>query len=128
VTALNRESKAKKGLLSKNDQIQVSNKAGDVLLASAVRSVGTAAKDACNVILADFAVHGHAKPSGVATPAPEPAAPSTQTPQSTAVPSGVPATEIAISSTPDGADIEIDGNFLLGTLHQHSAWRRAITS
>src|SRR5438552_218083 len=39
VTGLNRESKAKKGLFSKNNQIQVSNKAGDVLLASTVRSV-----------------------------------------------------------------------------------------
>lgn len=63
VTSLNRESKAKKGVFSKNNQLQVSNKAGDVLMASTVRSVATAAKDACNLILNDFAAHGHPAPS-----------------------------------------------------------------
>jgi hypothetical protein len=68
VTSLNRESKAKKGVFSKNNQIQVSNKAGDVLLSSSVRSVATAAKDACNLILSDFAAHGHARSSVSAPP------------------------------------------------------------
>jgi hypothetical protein len=62
VTSLNRESKAKKGVFSKNNQLQVTNRAGDVLLSSAVRSVATAAKDACNLILSDFAAHGHPRP------------------------------------------------------------------
>ena len=65
VTSLNRESKAKKGVFSKNNQIQVSNRAGDVLLSSTVRSVVTAAKDACNLILSDFAAHGHARSTAV---------------------------------------------------------------
>jgi hypothetical protein len=63
ITSLNRESKAKKGVFSKNNQIQVSNRAGDVLLSSTVRSVATAAKDACTLILSDFAVHGHPRSS-----------------------------------------------------------------
>jgi PDZ domain len=63
VTSLNRESKAKKGVFSKNNQLQVTNRAGDVLLSSAVRSVATAAKDACNLILSDFAAHGHPSPT-----------------------------------------------------------------
>jgi PDZ domain len=62
VTSLNRESKAKKGVFSKNNQLQVTNRAGDVLLSSAVRSVATAAKDACSLILSDFAAHGHPRP------------------------------------------------------------------
>jgi hypothetical protein len=65
VTSLNRESKAKKGVFSKNNQIQVSNRAGDVLMSSTVRSVATAAKDACNLILSDFAAHGHPRPSAL---------------------------------------------------------------
>jgi hypothetical protein len=68
ITSLNRESKAKKGVFSKNNQIQVSNRAGDVLLASTVRSVATAAKDACNLILSDFAAHHARLESGRLTP------------------------------------------------------------
>jgi hypothetical protein len=77
MTSLNRESKAKKGVFSKNNQIQVSNRAGDVLMSSTVRSVATAAKDACNLILSDFAAHGHPRPTAnrvvpnLETPQPE---------------------------------------------------------
>jgi hypothetical protein len=125
VTGLNRESKAKKGLFSKNDQIQVSNKAGDVLLSSTVRSVATAAKDACKVILSDFAAHGHAKPAAAEQPTTA-SAPAklvdTAAPQNTTalVQSAVATqtnatTELDITSSPDGADIEIDGRFVGNT-------------
>jgi hypothetical protein len=120
VTSLNRESKAKKGILSKNDQIMVSNKAGDVLLSSTVRSVSTAAKDACNIILSDFATHGHAKPAASA-PASSDAPPvmannlqAAATPQNSGA-SQNDTTELNISSTPAGADIEIDGRFVGNT-------------
>jgi hypothetical protein len=110
VTSLNRESKAKKGIFSKNDQIMVSNKSGDVLLSSAVRSVATAAKDACNLILADFALHGHAKPTGTVQPTAQ-SGPAAITPQATANVD----TELDFSSSPDGADIEVDGRFVGNT-------------
>jgi hypothetical protein len=110
VTSLNRESKAKKGILSKNDQIMVSNKAGDVLLSSTVRSVSTAAKDACNII----------KPTAGA-PASSDAPPvmannlqAAATPQNSGA-SQNDTTELNISSTPVGADIEIDGRFVGNT-------------
>jgi hypothetical protein len=118
VTGLNRESKAKKGLFSKNNQIQVSNKAGDVLLASTVRSVATAAKDACNLILADFAVHGHARPVAAATPVvpPVPVAENFQpSGQTSPVQRSDASTELEITSTPPNADIEIDGSFVGNT-------------
>jgi PEGA domain/PDZ domain len=118
VTGLNRESKAKKGLFSKNNQIQVSNKAGDVLLASTVRSVATAAKDACNLILSDFAVHGHARPVAATTPVvpPVPVAENFQpSGQASPVQRSDASTELDITSTPPNADIEIDGSFVGNT-------------
>jgi hypothetical protein len=55
---MNRESKQNRGLLRSNSQIQVANKAGDVIGTNATRTVGNAAKDACNLILADWQAHG----------------------------------------------------------------------
>src|SRR6476646_1258656 len=49
IVMLNRESKQNRGLLRSNSQIQVANKAGDVLGAKATHTVGNAAKDACNL-------------------------------------------------------------------------------
>src|ERR1700739_3407014 len=58
IVMMNRESKQNRGLLRTNSQIQVANKAGDVLGTNATRTVGNAAKDACNMILADWQAHG----------------------------------------------------------------------
>src|SRR5690348_13334789 len=58
IVMLNRESKQNRGLLRSNSQIQVANKMGDVLGAKATHTVGNAAKDACNLILADWQEHG----------------------------------------------------------------------
>lgn len=72
---LNRESKKNRGLLRTNSQIQVANRMGDVLGTNATRTVGNAAKDACQLILADWSQHGRlqapeATPAPAATPAP----------------------------------------------------------
>ena len=58
IVMMNRESKQNRGLLRSNSQIQVANKAGDVLGTNATHTVGNAAKDACNLIVADWAAHG----------------------------------------------------------------------
>jgi hypothetical protein len=55
---MNRESKKNRGLLRSNSQVQVANKAGDVLGTNATHTVGNAAKDACQLILADWQTHG----------------------------------------------------------------------
>ncbi len=58
IIMMNRESKKNRGLLRTNSQIQVANKAGDVIGTNATRTVGNAAKDACNLIMADWQTHG----------------------------------------------------------------------
>ena len=58
IIMMNRESKKNRGLLRSNSQIQVANKEGDVIGTNATRTVGNAAKDACNLILADWQAHG----------------------------------------------------------------------
>ena len=65
IVMLNRESKQNRGLLRSNSQIQVANKAGDVLGAKATHTVGNAAKDACNLILADWQEHAREEESAI---------------------------------------------------------------
>lgn len=67
IIMMNRESKQNRGLLRSNSQIQVANKAGDVLGTNATRTVGNAAKDACALIVADWQAHGRL--NNQATPA-----------------------------------------------------------
>ncbi|HLZ39864.1 MAG TPA: hypothetical protein VKQ11_02820 [Candidatus Sulfotelmatobacter sp.] len=55
---LNRESKKNRGLLRSNSQVEVANRQGDVLGTNATHTVGNAAKDACQLITADWAQHG----------------------------------------------------------------------
>lgn len=74
IVMMNRESKQNRGLLRSNSQIQVANKAGDVIGTNATHTVGNAAKDACNLIVADWASHGPVNvQQGSEAPAPEPA-------------------------------------------------------
>jgi hypothetical protein len=70
IVMMNRESKQNRGLLRTNSQIQIANKVGDVIGTNATRTVGNAAKDACNTIMADWQAHG---PMNVPTPAAAPA-------------------------------------------------------
>src|SRR5438045_445139 len=66
---LNRESKQNRGLLRSNNQLQVANKSGDILGTSATHTVGNAAKDACELIQADWQAHGRASaPAASAAP------------------------------------------------------------
>jgi hypothetical protein len=55
---LNRESKQKRGLLRTNNQVQVANRAGDVLDSHATRMVSNASKDVCGLILSDWTQNG----------------------------------------------------------------------
>ncbi len=90
---MNRESKKNRGLLRSNSQVQVANKAGDVLGTNATHTVGNAAKDACQLIIADWQAHG--RMSAQETPAPQ-AAPAT--------PAVVPA--VATQGEPSGAHLQ----------------------
>lgn len=100
IVMMNRESKQNRGLLRTNSQIQVANKAGDVLGTNATRTVGNAAKDACTLIVADWQAHGRINvPTPAAAPAPQAATvqPAVQT---SAVPQVVPAVATAPQATP----------------------------
>jgi hypothetical protein len=74
IVMMNRESKQNRGLLRTNNQIQVANRAGDILGTNATRTVGNASKDACNLIVADWQAHGRINAQEVpAVPAQQPA-------------------------------------------------------
>ncbi len=74
IVMMNRESKQNRGLLRSNSQIQVANKAGDVIGTNATHTVGNAAKDACNLIVSDWQAHGRLNvQQGAEAPAPQPA-------------------------------------------------------
>ncbi len=61
IVMMNRESKQNRGLLRSNSQVQVANKAGDIITTSSTHTVGNAAKDACTAIMADWQAHGPMK-------------------------------------------------------------------
>jgi hypothetical protein len=93
IVMMNRESKQNRGLLRSNSQIQVANRAGDVIGTNATHTVGNAAKDACNLIVSDWQAHGpmNTQQGGVQegpeAPAPQPASvqPAVQTSRSAQV-------------------------------------------
>ena len=70
---LNRESKKNRGLLRSNSQIQVANRAGDVIGTNATHTVGNASKDACQLIAADWQAHGRQPAAANPAPAVQPA-------------------------------------------------------
>jgi hypothetical protein len=78
IVMMNRESKQNRGLLRTNSQIQVANKAGDIIGTKATRTVGSASKDACNLIVADWQAHGRINTQEV--PAVPPVSPATVQP------------------------------------------------
>ncbi len=90
---MNRESKKNRGLLRSNSQVQVANKAGDVLGTNATHTVGNAAKDACQMILADWQAHGRMNAQEPPTP-----------PVAAPAPAVVPA--VATQGEPSGARLQ----------------------
>lgn len=83
---LNRESKKNRGLLRSNSQVEVANRAGDILGTNATHTVGNAAKDACQMITADWATHGRIAAAPTSAP----------------VPSAAPAQAVTPAVTPNG--------------------------
>jgi hypothetical protein len=104
IVMMNRESKQNRGLLRTNSQIEVANKAGDVIGTNVTRTVGNAAKDACNLILADWPIHGRTNaPTPAAAPAPQSATvqPAVQTSAAAqVVPAVVTTPQVEPTSTP----------------------------
>jgi hypothetical protein len=129
VVMLNRESKQNRGLLRSNSQLEVANKAGDVIGTNATHTVGNAAKDACNLIVADWQAHGKLNAEAPATPQPpvqatvQPAvqaSPAVQTvPAAQVVPASAAATQMQPTAVP--ATVTISGSEAAYRQKQHQA-------
>lgn len=104
-----------KGALRHKDKVAVfEHVSGDVVVSRSTLSVGGSVEDACKGIEQDWTAHGaaliSAKMKSAATPSVSPAdrnAPN--------VPVAVHGAIVAIDSTPPGADIDVDGNFVGNT-------------
>jgi hypothetical protein len=107
IVMMNRESKKNRGLLRTNSQIQVANKAGDVIGTNATHTVGNAAKDACTLILADWQAHGPSNAQAATAPPAQPPAtvqPAVQTsPSAQVVPAVVTRPQVQPAALSDAA-------------------------
>jgi hypothetical protein len=110
-----------KGVLRHKNKVAVFNRiSGDSIVSKSTMSLGGSVQEACDAINQDWAVH--AKEIRAAETAPSSAAdaklmPATATSSVNSAPPPVATqqAQLAISSTPDGADIEIDGNYVGST-------------
>jgi hypothetical protein len=98
-----------KGFIRRDNKVAVFNSDGDSIVSHSTRSLGNAVEDACVAIEKDWASIG-SKPRAKAAPVAE-SAPAQTTPA--AAPEMM--AKVTIASTPAGADIEIDGNFVGNT-------------
>jgi hypothetical protein len=97
-----------KGLIRKDNKVAVFNWDGDSILSRSTRSLGNAVEDACGAITKDWSAKGYTRQQ-------QPAAAAPANPTLTTVAETKTAAQISVSSTPDKADIEIDGNFVGNT-------------
>ncbi|MGO9126205.1 MAG: PEGA domain-containing protein [Terriglobales bacterium] len=113
-----------KGALRHKNKVAVFNRvSGDSIVSKSTLSLGGSVQDACEAITSDWAAHGKeiraaSAPPPAAQPAPAPApdhvgtgASPVQAEQSPAA----AAAQLQVTSTPDAADIEIDGSFVGNT-------------
>jgi hypothetical protein len=105
-----------KGYLRHKNKVAVFNRvSGDSIVSKSTLSLGGSVQDACEAITDDWAAHrkdiraaevpplSPIAPSAVPAPGPAP------------TPASLDKAQLQISSTPDGADIEIDGGFVGNT-------------
>ncbi|HET9743645.1 MAG TPA: hypothetical protein VFQ00_12915 [Terriglobales bacterium] len=95
---LNRESKKNRGLFRSNNQIMITNRAGDMLSAGATHAVSSATKDACNAIMADWQAHGPIAPPSAAPAAAQ--VPAAAAPVATPTTPAAPAALVQPQSNP----------------------------
>jgi len=93
---------------------------GDSVVSKSTLSLGGSVQDACEAIAKDWAAHGTAIRAAAAAEgqkqAPAPPGPAPVAAALAAAPPAAPATaKLSIASTPDGADIEVDGSFVGNT-------------
>src|SRR5258708_9107600 len=98
-----------KGWLAHKNKVAVFDAAsGDSVMSKSTLSLGGSVEEACNSISKHWATHKTTVASETAT------APSSTPTQPKAVKANI-GSRLSIASTPDGADIEVDGNFVGNT-------------
>jgi len=97
-----------KSILAHDNKVAVFNSDGDAIVSHSTRSLGSSVKDACEAIAKDW-------PSRVSklNAQKQPAAQLVAVSQKSG--DAAPASQVSVSSTPDGADIEVDGSFMGST-------------
>ena len=86
---------------------------GDVVMSHSTLSLGNSVKDACDGIEKDWTQHGAELRAAAAK---QPALPvAAGVPPQTALVASASAPKVSVASTPEGADIEIDGSFVGNT-------------
>jgi PEGA domain len=106
-----------KGALRHKNKVAVFQKlSGDAVISHSTLSLGGSVQDACEGIIKDWSAHGTQIRAAAAKTASTPQiveASSKST--ATATSAAVAAPRVSVVSTPDGADIEIDGSFVGNT-------------
>ena len=92
-----------KSPIVRDNKVAVFNRDGDSIVSKSTRSLGNAVKDVCDAINTDWPKFSHKVAASVS------AAPGADKPVELA------ANEVSVSSTPVGADIELDGEFVGST-------------
>jgi len=103
-----------KALLQHKNKVAVFNAAsGDSIVSHSTRSLGGSVQDACEAITKDWTEHGAAIRAAVAETAKAKLVPVSAT--AAAPVSAGQVAKVSITSSPDSADIEIDGSFVGNT-------------
>src|SRR5258708_9263605 len=108
-----------KSVLSHKNKVAVfARVSGDSIVSKSTLSLGGSVQDACEAIVKDWAAHGP-EIRAAAVVGMEPSKPAaTLQPAvvtTTAIPAAVSTGKLSVTSLPDGADIEVDGNFVGNT-------------
>jgi hypothetical protein len=108
-----------KGALRHKNKVAVfARVSGDSIVSKSTLSLGGSVKDACEAITSDWVAHGaEIRAAAVRVMEPSKPAPTLQPAMvtTTAVPAGLSSGKLSVTSVPDGADIEVDGNFVGNT-------------
>lgn len=101
-----------KSILAHDNKVAVFNSDGDAIVSHSTRSLGNSVKDACESIEKDWPARSAKMLSQPPQTASQPA--TLMTVSETSAPAAQP-NQISMSSTPNGADIEIDGSYVGST-------------
>jgi hypothetical protein len=88
---------------------------GDSIVSKSTLSLGGSVQEACEAIKKDWAAHGAAMRAAAAAAESKAAAPQPAAAPAAVSPAAPSTGKLTIASTPDGADIEVDGSFVGNT-------------